>query len=436
MRRVRSTGSLSDPVLRILVTSTAVGRIGRGVFLAVTVLYFTRIVGLSAGEIAVVLTVSAGLGVAASALTGQLADRISARRILLAGMTLDGMALVAYAFAGDFWAVLAIGAVVGVAESAANAARMAIIARAFDGPRRVSARAILRTVTNIAIAAGAAAGGLALLADTGLACRAAIVAAGLVVLAGVPIMRGLPPRVDAPRVVPAAPAADSAAPTADSAEPTTAAPATPVVRRASPWRDARYLAVTALSAVFGMQFGLAEVGVPLWIAHDTAAPTAIVAALLILNTVIVVIFQVPLSRGTHDVRRAGTVTAWAGVLMVLACALYAGAAPVVAWLAVALLIAAALAHAFAEVMSQAGGWGLSFELADRRAPGAYQGVFSMGFNLGAMAAPIVVTAALGLGLVGWALLAVVFAASALGTTLIAWRSAKALDAADGRVRAA
>lgn len=354
MRRVRSTGSLSDPVLRILVTSTAVGRIGRGVFLAVTVLYFTRIVGLSAGEIAVVLTVSAGLGVAASALTGHLADRISARRILLAGMTLDGVALVAYAFAADFWAVLAIGAVVGVAESAANAARMAIIARAFDGPRRVSARAILRTVTNISIAAGAAAGGLSLLADTGLAYRAAIVAAGLVVLAGVPIMRGLPPRVDAPRVVPAAPAADSAVPTA--AGTATAPPATPVVRRASPWRDARYLALTALSAV--------------------------------------------------------------------------------AWLAVALLIAAALAHAFAEVMSQAGGWGLSFELADPRAPGAYQGVFSMGFNLGAMAAPIVVTAALGLGLAGWALLAVVFAASALGTTLIAWRSAKGLDAADRRVRAA
>ena len=185
-----------------------------------------------------------------------------------------------------------------------------------------------------------------------------------------------------------------------------------------------------------MQFGLAEVGVPLWIAHDTAAPTAIVAALLILNTVIVVIFQVPLSRGTHDVRRAGTVTAWAGVLMVLACVLYAGAAPVAAGFAVALLLAAALAHAFAEVMSQAGGWGLSFELADPRAPGAYQGVFSMGFNLGAMAAPIVVTAALGLGLVGWALLAAVFAASALGTALIAWRSARALDAVDGRASAA
>ena len=60
----------------------------------------------------------------------------------------------------------------------------------------------------------------------------------------------------------------------------------------------------------------------------------------------------------------------------------------------------------------------------------------MGFNLGAMAAPIVVTAALGLGLAGWALLAVVFAASALGTTLIAWRSAKGLDAVDGRVSAA
>lgn len=147
------------------------------------------------------------------------------------------------------------------------------------------------------------------------------------------------------------------------------------------------------------------------------------AALLILNTVVVVFFQVPLSRGTHDVRRAGTVTAWAGVLMAAACALYATAAAPGVWLAVALLVLAALAHAFAEVMSQAGGWGLSFELADPRAPGAYQGVFSMGFNLGAMLAPVVVTAAIGQGALGWGLLAALFVAAAFGTTAIAWRSA-------------
>ena len=83
----------------------------------------------------------------------------------------------------------------------------------------------------------------------------------------------------------------------------------------SPWRDPRYLVFTALSAVFGMQFGVAELGVPLWIAHETEAPEVLVALLLILNTVIVVIFQVPLSKGTHDLRVAARVSAISAWLM-------------------------------------------------------------------------------------------------------------------------
>ena len=57
--------------------------------------------------------------------------------------------------------------------------------------------------------------------------------------------------------------------------------------------------------------------------------------------------------------------------------------------AIAVLVAGALAHAFAEVLSQAGGWGLSFELADPVRAGTYQGVFSMGYSLGAIVAPLV-----------------------------------------------
>ena len=141
------------------------------------------------------------------------------------------------------------------------------------------------------------------------------------------------------------------------------------------WRAAltlarpRYLVFTALSAVFGMQFGVAELGVPLWIAHETAAPEVLVALLLILNTVIVVIFQVPLSRGTHDFvspRGSSAISAW---LMAGCVPRRTRPRPACPWaFAIAVLVIAAIAHAFAEVLSQAGGWGLSFELADPCAP--------------------------------------------------------------------
>ena len=203
----------------------------------------------------------------------------------------------------------------------------------------------------------------------------------------------------------------------------------------SPWRDPRYLALTALSAVFGMQFGVGEVGVPLWIANDTNAPEVLVAVVLILNTIIVVLFQVPLSRGTHDLRRAGRVSAIAAWLMAAACLIYAAAAGLPAGFAIAVIVAAAIAHAFAEVLSQAGGWGLSFELADPVRAGTYQGVFSMGYSLGAMVAPLFVTStALTHGFAGWAILGAVFLASGLGTWAIAMAAARATARARERAQ--
>ena len=51
---------------------------------------------------------------------------------------------------------------------------------------------------------------------------------------------------------------------------------------------------------------------------------------------------------------------------------------------VVLLIAASVLHALSEVLSQGGAWGLSFELADQRRAGSYQGVFSMTFAVASM----------------------------------------------------
>lgn len=415
----RLAASVADPVLRILVIATLISRVGRGIFLTVTVLYFTLIVGLAAHEVAIVLGAASAAGVISSLAGGWLADRVSARRLLVVLSIVDGVGLIWYVFAHDFASALVIAVIVGAVEQAANSTRMAIIARGFDGDQRVHARAVLRTVTNVAIAVGSGIGALALLAGTAEAYRWIIVGAGVMYLAGVTQLVKLPHDVDAPKHT--------------ATDASTAAPreAKGTGRLAhSPWRDPRYLALTALSAVFGMQFGVGEVGVPLWIANDTNAPEVLVAVVLILNTIIVVLFQVPLSRGTHDLRRAGRVSAIAAWLMAGACLIYAAAAGLPAGFAIAVIVAAAVAHAFAEVLSQAGGWGLSFELADPVRAGTYQGVFSMGYSLGAMVAPLFVTStALTLGFAGWAILGAVFLASGLGTWAIAMVAARAAERA-------
>ena len=88
------------------------------------------------------------------------------------------------------------------------------------------------------------------------------------------------------------------------------------------------------------------------------------------------------------------------------------------------------------MLSQAGGWGLSFELADPVRAGTYQGVFSMGYSLGAMVAPLFVTVdrARRSGFGGWAILAAMFLASGLGTWAIARAAARAAARRDGGER--
>lgn len=391
--------ALSDPVFRILTSATLVATVGRGIFLTLTVLYFTRFVGLSAVEIAVILSVSSGIGVATSYVGGRLADRLSARRLLAGLAAVEGLAIMTYPFAGNFSAAVVIACIAVGANNAANATRSSIIARSFVGPGRVNARAVLRTVTNVGIAAGGMIAGLALLAGTAEAYRSLMIGAGIVYIVSAVRLLGLPARVDAPRHNPVHPASKQGT---------------------SPFRDRRYMLLTVLTGVFGMQFGLAEMGVPLWISQDTSAPDILISVVLVINTVSVILLQVPFSRGTDDSRRAGKIVLRSGVLMAVACGLYAmaGGLPVIA--AIAFLCGAALLHSFAEILSQAGAWGLSFELADPRRAGAYQGMFGMGTALGAMLAPLVMTiTVVEHGALGWAVLGAVFLASAAGIALIA-----------------
>ncbi|MGW9630594.1 MFS transporter [Agromyces sp. NPDC055520] len=421
----RLAASVSDPVLRILVGATMISRVGRGIFIAVTVLYFTFIVGLPPQEVAIVLAAASAAGVVAALGGGWLADRYSAKRLIIAFTAIEGVALIAYVFAGDFVTALVIAVVCGTFEQGANSVRSAIIARAFTGESRVHARAVLRSVTNVAIAVGAGLGAIALAIGTAEAYRVLIVSAGVLYLLGIIQLVRLPSRVDAPARESVAPVTTETGSVDAEASAEAAAAEKRSWRRHSPWRDPRYLLLTALSAIFGMQFGVAELGVPLWIARETAAPETVVAALLILNTVIVVIFQVPLSRGTHDLRIAARVSGIAAWLMAAACFVYASAAGLPVGFAIAVLVAAATVHAFAEVLSQAGGWGLSFELADPVRAGAYQGVFGMGYTVGALAAPLVVNAtAISHGFSGWAVLAAIFLASGLGTWALARRAAR------------
>ncbi|MCI2236985.1 MFS transporter [Paenibacillus sp. TRM 82003] len=394
----------ADPIARALTTSTAAASAANGVFYSVSALFFTGVAGLPATTVGLGLTIAGAVGVLAALLAGRLCDAVGAHRVLAVATAGQGLALLAYALVRDPVAFTLVACAAVGCRAVQGTARSAVLAGAFPGPERVAVRARLHVVVNVSIGLGTCVAALALLVGTAAAYSAALVGTGLLTLLACAPLRTLAGRVAAP------PRRGGSGVGADAGR--------------SPLRDGRYLALTALNAVVGLHFGLQTVGVPLWIAARTDAPAVTVSLLMVLNTVLVASLQVRASRGTHHVPTAARAVALSGALLALACALYAASAAGGALVAVALLVLAALVHALAEVRGEAGAWGLSFELADPRRPGAYQGVSQTGYSLSAAAAPLLVTAtAVDHGAAGWAVLAVLFAGAGAAVPLVV-RSAR------------
>jgi MFS family permease len=394
-------GILPEPgPLRPLALATLLSRVGNGLLMTVSVLYFNRIVGLSIAQVGLGLTVAGLFGLLSAVPLGHLADRRGPRGLFVVlSLMVCGLSLL-YLVVHSFWQFLVVSIVLTMIDRGAGAVRAALIAAVTVGAGRVAARAYLRAITNIGIMAGAAVGAFALHFDTATAYRLMFVldaalssVAAFVVLA-------------IPRVAPHHRDDDG-----------------PV------WialRDRGYLAVAALNAGMSIHFAVLDVAIPLWVVDHTDAPRWTVALLLIINTVVVSLFQVRSSRGIADPTTAARATRTAGLLLLASMVLLAGATWGNALIAVALLAAGALVQVIAELLQSSGSFLLGFDLAPNHAQGQYQGVWNTSMSISTMMAPTVLALLpLGLGVPGWIILGVWFALmGALFVPVVRWAAAR------------
>ncbi|MEU4789233.1 MFS transporter [Micromonospora tulbaghiae] len=368
---------------RTLAVSTLVNTVGRGTWLTASALFLTRSVGLSVTQVGVALTLTALVSLVASTPMGYLADRLGPRGLQMAALLASAGCTAALVGVRSFTGFLVVGVLMAVADAGTRGARGALIAGAVPPDQRVRTRAYLRAVTNVGISVGTVLAGFALAADTrGAYVTLILLDAATYVLAAAVLLR-LPP-------VPPMPAPAHGP-------------------RLIALRDRPFLAFTVLDGLMSMHFSLINIALPLWIAGHTTAPNWLISACLLVNTVVVILFQVRASRGTEDLTGAGRAARRAGVLLAVACALFAAGGGVPVAVAVPLLLAGALVHVVGELWHAAAGWGISFGLAPAHAHGQYQGAYGMGMQLGSMVAPLVVTTlAIGWGVPGWLVLGVVF----------------------------
>ncbi|MEU2250782.1 MFS transporter [Streptomyces sp. NPDC019224] len=392
-----------DPTVRGLAALLSVNALGNGLFLTISTLWFTRGLGYSVERVGLALTVAGLCGILAALPAGRACDRWNAKGVLTCLHLLQAGAIALYAVADSFPVFLALACLATAGSRANAAARGALYAHVLPPGLRTRALALLRAVNNVGIGAGATLGSVVIVFDTGAAYRGAIcLSAAASLLALIPL-RAIPVPT---RAVPAQPPR-----TARVAAVRRAAPA---AGSGHPLRDVPYLAVTALNAVVNTLYVVLEVGLPLWLLTRTTAPQAVVGWLLVINTVLVVALQVRAVRGVTGPVQAARAFRRGGLLVAAACLAVACSADRSPFAATVVLVAAVVLLTFGEVISQAGSWTLSYDLAPDHAQGTYQGIYQTGISVSQALGPGLLTAfVLPHGIVGWAALATLFAGAAL-----------------------
>lgn len=364
---------------RTLALVTFIDSIGTGLFLAGAAIFFVRSIGLTAAQAGVGLSVAGAVGFATTVPIGVLGDRLGARRLLVLFQLWRAACLVALLFVSDVVSFTVVAALMAIAETATPSLTQAVAASAVDGESRVRNMAILRSTRNAGfsagallaaplIAAGSAAGFSAIISGDALSF---VVAA--LILTRVPLARAA------------------------------------TVRRRSgfltvlgSFHDWRYAGLASLNGVLTLHMTILVFGIPLWLIHATRAPASLVAILLLLNTTLAVVLQVPFSKHATVSGGGSRVLRLAGVMLAGCSVAIAAAAHVSVPFAAALLVLATALLSLGEIWQAAGAWELSYRYADPAREVQYLAVFSLGVAAQDIFGPALITAVIiSAGTAGW-----------------------------------
>jgi hypothetical protein len=369
---------------------------GTGLIITAMTLYAIRVVHLTATHTGLAMTIAGLVSLLATMPIGRLADRLGPRDVFRVALVVLGAAAAAYIFfAHSFVSFLIVTTVDGIALTSSTTANVALLRRV-GGSDATTFRSQVTAVLNLGMSLGIATAGLAIELNTVNAYRALLLGNAASCLIGVAVLSRLP-----------------------KYEPL------PGARKESPLtavRDRPFLTYAVVSGAMYMQYFVLPVLLPVWVVFHTHAPRWTVSAFVIINTVMVVLFQMRVGKKVQTLRQGGAAYRRAGVIFLVSCSAMGLAAGLPAWAAVLLLAAAVVVHTTGELWQASGMFALDFGLAPPHAQGQYQGLAGMCTFAGQALSPfILVGLVLSGGRLGFVLLGVWFALLGLtGPAVARW----------------
>lgn len=381
-------GLLPPPgLVRALYVRTLLFSVGAGTFLSMSPIFFSRYAGLSPAAIGAGLTMGLTVGIVLGPAMGRLSDRFSPRNVWSLACVLECVMYLSYPLVGSFLAYAGVVALLSTVEALGSSARTTYILSRVPDPLRVEAYAYMRSALNIGFTVGAGVSALALLAEDRQALLAGPLVAAVMLLANGVLVHRLP----------GAAAARSGG---------------QAVSRWGALGDFRFLQLAAGVGALEALEVLLNVTIPLWIIQRTDANLVWVPVLFAVNTVLVVVLQVPTSRRFDTLPAARVAARVAVVGSAATCVAVGWASSTSGMWTVALLVVGYVALTATEVVVASASWTLFIAASPEAARGEYQAVWRSSFQSMRAVCPALFAALIFTGTqFGWLLVAVFFGAA-------------------------
>jgi MFS family permease len=395
-RLLRLAGPTS--LVRRLSVQSVLSAFGDGVFLTGSAVFFTQIVGLSAAQVGLGLSIA---GVATFALAvplGKLSDRYGAKRVWALASLLEALLYLVWLAIGGMVAFVVMMIGLELVATASRSARNAYRFDVFPREERVSSNAYFRAARNVGYTFGALLAGVALATNSDDVIRLVPAVTAALLLLNAALVARLP----------------KAAHHLD-AEPLLEVALEASGERRSALRNRAYVAMAILGGVLATHQVLLNIVIPLWLVQETDAPRVLLAWLFGTNTLMAVLLQVAAARGITTVADSLRAQRRGAFFFVLSCGIVLVTHDTVGWVTIVLVWVGHVTVTGAELFQSAGEWGLQAELSDPERRGEYQGVSQLGFTLGSVWAPALYTfLAMSWGPPGWLVIgAIVLVAAVL-----------------------
>lgn len=403
-RRLLSNYTLPYQGGRIIVGAVVVYAMNSGLYLAGSTLFFLRGIHLSAAQVGAGLTVAGLAGFLTTVPVCMLARRFGPLRLLQMIQVWRAGCFVGLAFATNFYTFVLFASLWWISQGPVLPTVQQVVAAVGGDGNQTRSLGVVGSISNLGMCIGALVAAPFLSIGGVWMFRCVLLIGGLCCLAASGVWGLLK---DLVKVDPAA------------------ARTAPVAKRRRGVllvsRDRGYLALTAISGLLFLHTVLLGVGIPLWLVHSTDASPGLLSALVIMNTVLAITFQVHFTGRIKSSRDGTRALRYAGISLAAFSLVLIASAHTRSWLTIMLLVLATVLLTAGELLQGAGSWELSYRHAPAALRTEYLSVFTLGSSAVGIVGPALVTLILSQGTNGLLILCGLFLAlSAAVTALGRW----------------